>query len=250
MGSPLSRALQVHLTGKPAFALPADLWSTLVAARRLLHLDLGGLYTAPTGLISFPGTALILVPVVALIEMAGLGLAAPSTINSHPVAWLFAGSYEMGLSGVALFAADSLAERLDVAQPKRALLATAGVVALGNVSLAGGHPEDAVAVGLFLAGILALSNSRARRSAWLVGAALAVQPLVLLALPSGRRRLRDTARSVKDSADHCEQRSHGPPHVITLARARDAAAATRHRQRHGVSPGRRSTTGTGADSAR
>jgi len=34
-----------------------------------------------------------------------------------------------------------------------------------------------------LAGILALSNSRARRSAWLIGAALAVQPLVLLALP-------------------------------------------------------------------
>jgi hypothetical protein len=182
-GSPLTRELEVHLTGKPAFALPADLWSTLAAARRLLHLDLGGLYTAPTGLISFPGTALILVPVVALIDMAGPGLAAPGTINPHPVAWLFAGPYEMGLSGVALFAADSLAERLDVAQPKRALLAAAGAVAIGNVSLAGGHPEDAVAVGLFLAGILALSDSRARRSAWLVGAALAVQPLVLLALP-------------------------------------------------------------------
>jgi hypothetical protein len=89
----------------------------------------------------------------------------------------------MALSGVALLAADCIAERLNAAQPKRALLATAGAVALGNVSLAGGHPEDAVAVGLFLAGILALSNARARRSAWLVGAALAVQPLVLLALP-------------------------------------------------------------------
>jgi hypothetical protein len=53
-GSPLTRTLEVHLTGKLAFALPADLWSTLVAARRLPHLDLGGLYTAPTGLISFP----------------------------------------------------------------------------------------------------------------------------------------------------------------------------------------------------
>ena len=182
-GSPLTRTWEAHLTGKPAFALPADLWATLVAARRLLHLDLRGLYTAPTALVSFPGTALILVPAVALIKAAGLGLAAPSAINPHPGAWLLAGPYEMGLSGVALLAADSLAERLDVARPRRALLATAGAVALGNVSLAGGHPEDAVATGLFLAGILALSDSRASRSAWLVGAALAVQPLVLLALP-------------------------------------------------------------------
>jgi hypothetical protein len=182
-GSPLTRTWEAQLTGKPTFALPADLWPTLVAARRLLHLDLGGLYTAPTALVSFPGTALILVPVAALIEAAGLGLATPSTINPHPGAWLLAGPYEMALSGVALLAADSIAERLDVAPPKRALLATTGAVALGNVSLAGGHPEDAVAVGLFLAGILALSSARGRRSAWLVGAAVAVQPLVLLALP-------------------------------------------------------------------
>ena len=183
-GSPLTRALEAGLTGKTAFALPADLWSTLTAACRILHMDLGGLYTEPTGLISFPGAALTLVPVAALIEAAGLGFAAPSAVNPHPAAWLLAGPYEMTLSGVVLLAADSIAERLNVNQPKRALLAAAGAVALGNVSLAGGHPEDAVAVGLFLAGILALSNARDRRSAWLVGAAVAVQPVVLLALPA------------------------------------------------------------------
>ena len=182
-GSSLTRIWEAQLTGKPDFALPADLWSTLVAAHRLLHLDLGGLYTAPTALISFPGAAVILVPVVALIGAAGLGLAAPGATNPHPGAWLLAGPYEMAVSGVALFAADSVAERLDVKQPKRALLAITGAVALGNVSLAGGHPEDAVAVALFLAGILALSTARASRSAWLIGAAVAVQPLVLLSLP-------------------------------------------------------------------
>lgn len=182
--SALTKTAEAQLTGQSAFALPADLWSTLAAAHRLLHLDLGGLYTPPTALISFPGAALILVPVVALLEAAGLVLAAPSAINPHPGAWLLAGPYEMALSGVALLAADSIAERMDVAQPRRALLAAAGAVALGNVSLAGGHPEDAVAVGLFLAAILALSNARTRRSAWLIGAAVAVQPLVLLALPT------------------------------------------------------------------
>ena len=44
-------------------------------------------------------------------------------------------------------------------------------------------PRNAVAVGLFLLGILALAEGRTGRSVWLFGAAIAVQPLVLLALP-------------------------------------------------------------------
>ena len=182
-GTHLVGIWEARLTGKPAVALPADLWATLASARRLAHLDLRGLYTSHTGLVAFPGTALILVPVVAVIGAAGLGLAAPGPQNPHPGAWLLAGPYEMALSGVALLAADSLAERLGAARPRRALLAAAGAVALGNVSLAGGHPEDAVAVALLLYAVLALSDARAGRSAWLTGAALAVQPLVVLALP-------------------------------------------------------------------
>ncbi len=46
-----------------------------------------------------------------------------------------------------------------------------------------GHPEDAVAVGLFLYAILALARDRPNRSAWLAGAAIVIQPLVLLAVP-------------------------------------------------------------------
>jgi hypothetical protein len=38
-------------------------------------------------------------------------------------------------------------------------------------------------VGLFLYAILALARSRPRRAAWLAGAAIAIQPLVLLAVP-------------------------------------------------------------------
>jgi hypothetical protein len=171
------------LVGKYAWSLPDDLWGTLVAARRLLHLDLTGLYTQPTRLVTFPAAALILVPVVAVIEAAGLGLGAPGAHNPHPGAWLLAGPYEVALSAVALFAADAIAERLGAARPKRALLAAAAAVALWNVSVRWGHPEDAVAVGLLLFAILALSDSRAGRSAWLTGAAVAVQPLVLLALP-------------------------------------------------------------------
>jgi len=167
-----------------AWALPDDLWGTLTAAQRLAHLNLGGLYTEPTALITFPGAAVILVPIVAVIDAAGISLQLPSPENTQPAAWLLAGPYQVALSGVALFAADALAEHLGVTKPKRAFLATAGAVVLWNVSVRWGHPEDAVAVGLLLYGILALSrSSRTARSAWLIGAAVAVQPLVLLALP-------------------------------------------------------------------
>src|SRR5262249_40451306 len=162
---------------------PHDLWGAMAAASRLLHLNLAGLYTEPTRLVTFPGGVVILVPVVAVIEAAGLSLQVPGARLPHPGAWLLAGPYEIIVSAVALFAADAIAERMGVTRPRRALLAAASAVALWSVSVRWGHPEDAVAVGLLLYGILALSDSRAGRSAWLVGAAVAVQPLGLLRPP-------------------------------------------------------------------
>lgn len=171
------------LLGKHGWMVPHDLWGTLVAARRLVHLDVGGLYTPPTALISLPGAAVILVPVAAVISAAGLSLPIPGPHTLHPGAWLLAGPYLIILSAVALFAADAIAEDLGVTRPRRALLAAAGAVALWGVSVQWGHPEDAVAVGLLLFAIQALARARTRRSGWLMGAAVATQPLVLLTLP-------------------------------------------------------------------
>jgi hypothetical protein len=173
----------VHFLGKSAWALPDDLWATMTAAQRLLHLHVSGLYTPPTGLVSFPGTALIMVPVVALMDVARISLHAQSASNPQPVSWEFAGPYEMGIACVALFAADALAERLRASTARRGLLAVAGAIAVWSVSARWGHPEDAVAVGLLLYGILSLDEGRRARAGWLTGAALLVQPLVVLALP-------------------------------------------------------------------
>jgi hypothetical protein len=169
--------------GKTAWALPDDLWGTMIAAQRLIHLDLSGLYTPPTQLVSLPGAAIILIPVVAVIDLAGLHLGLPQAHGAHPGLWLLAGSYETAVSAVALFAADAIAQRLGATRPKRFLLAAAGATALWSVTIRWGHPEDAVATGLLLYAILALADGRTSRSAWLAGAAVAVQPLVLLALP-------------------------------------------------------------------
>lgn len=177
-----SSILWPHVAGKVGWALPHDLWATMTAAHRLLHGDLAGLYTKPTGLITLPGGALILVPVVAVIEAIGLPLRMPGP-NAQPVSWLFAGPYQTAISGIALFAADAIVEHLRVGQRKRAVLAVAGAVMLSNVSMRWGHPEDAVAVGLLLYAVLDLANGKVGRSGWLFGAAVAVQPLVLLALP-------------------------------------------------------------------
>ncbi len=169
--------------GKTAWALPDDLWGTLIAAQRLVHLNLGGLYTLPTQLVSLPGAAIILVPAIVIIEVTGLRLGLPSAHGAYPGVWLFAGPYQVAISAVALFAADAIAERLGASRPKRFWLAAVGATALWSVTVRWGHPEDAVATGLLLYAVLALADSRTSRSAWLAGAAVAVQPLVLLAFP-------------------------------------------------------------------
>ncbi|MBV9094823.1 MAG: hypothetical protein JO132_13260 [Streptosporangiaceae bacterium] len=169
--------------GKTAWAVPDDLWATMVAAQRLLHLDLGGLYTPPTNLISLPGTALILVPVAAVLPAAGLALHHAGSQGPHPGVWLLAGPCETALSATALFAADAIAERLGATRAQRFLLAAAGATALWSVCVRWGHPEDAVAVALLLVAVRWLADGRAGGAAWLGGAAVAVQPLALLAVP-------------------------------------------------------------------
>ncbi len=171
------------LIGRTEWALPYDLWGTLIATSRLAHGNIGGLYAPPTGLISLPGAAVILLPCAALISAFGLSLDIPGPQNLHPPVWPLAGTYQIALCCVTLFAADALAERLGVRFWKRGLLAAASAGILWSVSARWGHPEDAVAVGLLLYAILAQGQGRLGRAGWLAGAAVCVQPLVLLALP-------------------------------------------------------------------
>jgi hypothetical protein len=171
------------LIGRSEWALPYDLWGTLIATTRLAHGNIGGLYAPPTGLISLPGAAVILLPCAALITAFHLSLAIPGPANLHPAVWLLAGPYQIAIGCLPLFASDALAERLELPRWTRGLLALAGAGILWSVCARWGHPEDAVAVGLLLYAVLAQANGRTRLAGWLAGAAVCVQPLVLLALP-------------------------------------------------------------------
>jgi hypothetical protein len=165
------------------WALPYDIWGTMIAATRLVHGQIGGIYAQPTGLVSLPGTAVILAPVAVVTSALGLSLRLPGPTNLHPEVWLFIGPYEIAISCVAIFAADALAEHLGVPRWRRGLLALGGVAALWSVSARWGHPEDAVATGLLLYAVLAQARGRVAAAGWLAGAAICVQPLALLAVP-------------------------------------------------------------------
>ena len=171
------------LLGKQAWVLPHDLWGTLAAAQRLVHLDLSGLYTPPTGLISFPGAALILVPVVAVIDAAGLGLLVPGAQNTQPGAWLVAGPY-----AIALCSRGAVCRRLDRRAPGGNPAAARRCSPRRRRSRCGASRRNGVIPRMpwrwdCCCSVLALSEPKPRRAAWLIGAAVAVQPLVLLALP-------------------------------------------------------------------
>ena len=183
-----------HIEGSKGWATPGDLWRTVFTAQALVHLHFASLYTHQTALVTFPGALVVLAPVAALVGSLGLRLGPPVTVISYSAAWPFVATYSVFLSGTALVVADVVAERLGASARRRWLMAAAGGIAIWNVTDRWGHPEDCVAVALLLCALLALADGRDRRSGWLLGAAISVQPLVVLALPVvavtlGRRRL-------------------------------------------------------------
>lgn len=176
-----------------AWRVPGDIWATLRSAHVIAWGDLGGVYGAGTGLIAFPGAALLLVPVALVDSALGLTESFPFTLP-HPTAWFVLGPYEVALSCLVLFALDALAARLRVPARRRVLLVWLEAAVLFPVSAIWGHPEDAVAVALLLWALERAADDRWTAAGWLVGAAVAVQPLVLLGLPvlvgaGGRRQL-------------------------------------------------------------
>jgi hypothetical protein len=161
---------------------PGDLWATYRSAHYVGWGYLGGVYSAGTGLVTFPGILLVLAPVAMLTGALGLTEAFPRYLT-HPTAWLALGPCEMLVSAVALFACDAAAERLGVSRAMRRVLCVAEACVLWNVAVIWGHPEDAVAVGLALYALVLVLDGRWTGAGWLFGAALATQPLVVLMFP-------------------------------------------------------------------
>jgi len=158
-----------------------DIWSSL----QLAHLtDIGAysaIYTQPS-LSSTPGIVAVLAPMWWVIHAFGMTVSFSYFALPRPTAWLVLGPYEALLSAPVLFAADAVAVSLGATTSRRMLICAAEVYALYNV-VDWGHPEDAIAVACLLYACLAVMQKRWSRCAWLIGAGVAFQPVVLLALP-------------------------------------------------------------------
>jgi hypothetical protein len=101
----------------------------------------------------------------------------------HPGAWLVCGPVEMLVGCAALIGADAMGERLGLTRGKRAVAVLFVAVGLWNTTVLWGHPEDAIAVGLACYALVAVFDRRIVSAGWLLGVAIAFQPLVLLLVP-------------------------------------------------------------------
>jgi hypothetical protein len=162
---------------------PGDFWSTLRAAHYVGWGGLSFVYNSRAVFVTLPGFATLLSPLAALGSRLGLTESAPGIYLPNPQIWLLMGPIIMLMSGVALFGLDALALRLGIASaPRRALLVAEAVV-LWPATAFWGHPEDAIAVGLLAFALVAMSDRRWTLTGWLLGAAIAMQLLALLAVP-------------------------------------------------------------------
>jgi hypothetical protein len=194
---------------------PGDLGATTYpAAIALAHGHLGSIYQPGTGFLNFPGVLLPFVPLGALSgffhdsgvvigthghlvvhprsfafrqisndNYLGPSLSHGKEIVYHPVAFIPLVIVAMLLSCPSLFASDVLAERLNVPFIRRAWLCSAEAALLWNVSVFWGHPEDALALALATYALVFAIDERFVGAGWLFGAAMAVQPLVVVIFP-------------------------------------------------------------------
>ena len=192
---------------------PQDLWITYFAASQVAHGHVGAVYQSSVSFVEFPGILIALAPLGALsgafhtsvfevmghqvLPAQGISVRAANvpflnaqevhirgvTYVTHPQWVTFVDPYVLIMSCLALFACDALAEPLQVARQRRAVLSVIEAVLLWNVTVWWGHPEEAVAVALAAYALIFVLDGRFVGAGWLFGAAVAFQPLVLLMLP-------------------------------------------------------------------
>jgi len=180
-----------RLTGgdSSVWRTPPDLWATYYASLQVVHGHVEGIYSATTGLVTFPGIVYLLTPVAALGSALHLELGPDIGPYFAPSGWLALGPFVMAVSSIVLFATDAVAARLGATSPRRMALSLVETVLVADVSVWWGHPEDAISVALVLFAVLGAGDERWVRAAFWLGAAIALQPLALLAVPAVMARV-------------------------------------------------------------
>jgi len=160
------------------FYAPSDLWGSYLGAVAMVH----GHFQSP--FLGMVGSLLIEAPAAALGNALHLQVGPTYSLTTAPTAWALMGPWMLALSCTALFALDAAARRLGLSERRRIAFGVVEALLVLNTTAVWGHPEDSVAVGLVIFALLDADQGRLRRSGWLLGAAVAVQPLAILAVPA------------------------------------------------------------------
>jgi hypothetical protein len=191
--------------------MPSDIWTTYASASAVAHGHLGAVYGS--GFLAFPGILAVMAPLGALsnsfstvfTEIANHGHPFTGTylyrvhgtptilydgvqngarvFAVHQGAFVVVAPFILLLTCTALFALDALAEELEVGRRRRAVLCVAQAVMLWPLTVFWGHPEDALAVALAAYALIFALRGRFTGAGWFFGAAVAVQPLVIVLFP-------------------------------------------------------------------
>jgi hypothetical protein len=191
---------------RPVWTTGGDLWGITQAAQAVARGRFGGVYDSGTFVLSVPGMELLLAPIAKVVAWAHLTANVGPYRFDHPSAALVLVPVEMLVASTTVFAGDALAERWGVGTGRRAGLCLVVGAAAWPVAAVWGHAEDCLSVAIAMYALMAMLDDRWVRAGWLLGCAIAVQPLVGLlvplvvgAAPSGRRVglvLRSAALSV------------------------------------------------------
>jgi hypothetical protein len=173
----------------------SDLWNSAWIALSIGHGHLSAVYAPNSQLESPAGFEIVLAPL--MVVGHALGLSSSMTEGHTFTIWLLLlPPIATVMAASVLFALDAVARRWGYSNAKRLALSAVAGVAVVSAAAYWGHPEDCIALALVLWAALAIDRDCSKpltRAGWLLGFAVAFQPLALLSVAPivARFRLRD-----------------------------------------------------------
>jgi hypothetical protein len=158
-----------------------DFWETWVTSADVTFgAGFGHVYILDRALETAPAIEVVVAPI------ARLALHLPFPLQGlvlYPKAFLVAAPLYLSAMALPICAADRLLSFMGVTDLRRRLIVLATMAVTLPTPALGGHPEDLVALGAMLYGLVAALEERHRAVGWWLGVALAFQFLAFLAVP-------------------------------------------------------------------
>ena len=158
-----------------------DFWETWVTSANITFSGgFGHVYVLDRALETAPAMELFVAPFARL----GLHLSFPlQTLVLYPTAFLIAAPLFLSAMALPICAGDRLLSLMGVTDLRRRLVVLGTMAATLPTPALNGHPEDLVALGAMLYGLVAALEGRHRAVGWWLGTALAFQFLAFFAVP-------------------------------------------------------------------